>query len=262
MDLTAFTYELRDGVAHITLNQPERGNPIDARFAAEFNHLATQCTIDKRVRAVLITASGRFFSVGGDLQALGKSREALAEFVPSATATLHMGISRFARLNAPVVMAVHALAAGGSVALAAGADFVLASPAAQFYAAFTGIGIVCDSGSSYFLPRRMGTRRAAEFLMLNQKLNAEEAKEAGLVSRIVPAETLQSEAEALAKRLAEGPTLAFGEIKNLLLSSSQQPLEAQLELEARAMGRMTGTDDAWNAINSVLKKQAPKFEGR
>ena len=262
MDLTAFAFEIKDGVAHITMNQPERGNPIDARFGAEFDWLATECSVRPEVRAVLLDARGRFFSVGGDLNDLSRSREDLARFVSSVTSNLHMGISRFARMNAPVVAAVHGLAAGGSVALVAGADFVLASPNAKFYAAFAGIGIISDSGGTYFLPRRMGSRRAAQFYMLNETLSAEEAAANGLINKVVAAEALAAEALALARRLAEGPTLAFGEAKNLMLSSPMESLEAQLESEARAMARVTRTEDAFNAMRAVLAKQKPTFEAR
>jgi len=262
MELTAFAFEIKDGVAHITMNQPERGNPIDPRFAEEFDWLATECSIRPEVRAVLIDAKGRFFSVGGDLNALTRSREDLARFISAVTSNLHMGISRFARMNAPVVAAVHGMTAGGAVALIAGADFVLAAPQAKFYAAFAGIGIISDSGASYFLPRRIGSRRAAQFYMLNETLSAEEAASLGLINRVVEAESLDGEAWALAKRLAAGPTLAYGEAKNLLLSSPAESLEGQLENEARAMARVARTDDAWNAMRSVLGKQKPVFEGR
>jgi 2-(1,2-epoxy-1,2-dihydrophenyl)acetyl-CoA isomerase len=262
MELTAFAFKVKEGVAHITMNQPERGNPFDRRFAEEFDWLATECATRPDVRSVLIDARGRFFSVGGDLNALSQSREELARFVSAATSNLHMGISRFARMNAPVIVAVHGLAAGGAVALIAGADFALAAAGAKFYAAFAGIGIVSDSGGSYFLPRRMGSRRAAQFYMLNETLSAEEASTAGLINCVVPAEALEAEAWALAKRLAEGPTLAYGEAKNLLLSSSTESLEGQLENEARAMARVTRTDDAFNAMRAVLAKQKPKFEAR
>jgi 2-(1,2-epoxy-1,2-dihydrophenyl)acetyl-CoA isomerase len=244
------------------MNQPERGNPIDARFGAEFDWLATECSVRPEVRAVLLDAKGRFFSVGGDLNDLARGGEDLARFVSSVTSNLHMGISRFARMNAPVVAAVHGLAAGGSVALVAGADFVLASPNAKFYAAFAGIGIVSDSGGSYFLPRRMGSRRAAQFYMLNETLSAEEAAASGLINKVVAAEALAGEALALARRLAEGPTLAFGEAKNLMLSSPMESLEAQLESEARAMARVTRTQDAAGAMRAVLAKQKPAFQGR
>jgi 2-(1,2-epoxy-1,2-dihydrophenyl)acetyl-CoA isomerase len=146
--------------------------------------------------------------------------------------------------------------------LLAGADFVLATPAAKFYAAFAGIGIISDSGGSYFLPRRMGSRRATQFLMLNETLTAQEAAETGLVNRIVAPETLAEEGRALAVRLAQGPTLAFGELKNLLIASETETLEAQLENEARAMARVTRTEDAWNAMRAVLAKQKPTFAGR
>ena len=262
MTYESIAFRIEDGVARVTLNAPDRGNPIDGRFAAEFCAIANECTVDSSVRAVLIDGTGRFFSVGGDLNELAKSRDALPRFVQTATADLHMGISRFARMNAPVVMAVHGLAAGGMVAIAAGADFVLASASAKFYAAFAAIGIISDSGGSYFLPRRMGIRRAAEFLMLNQTLTAEEAREAGLVSRVVPPEDLATDAMALARQLAAGPTIAFGELKNLLLDSPRESLEGQLEREARAMARVAKTDDAWNAMQAVKAKQAPVFDGR
>jgi len=261
MKLNAFAFEIADGVAHITLDQAERGNPFDRQFTAELNQLATECSINPEVRSVLIDAKGRFFSVGGDLNSLAKDRAELARFVPAATAELHMAISRFARMNAPVVVAVHALAAGGAVALLAGADFVLASPAARFYAAFLGIGLVSDTGGSYYLPRRMGSRRAAQFLMLNETLAADEAAASGLINRVVAADALAEEARALASRLAQGPTLAFGEVKNLLIASSSETLETQLESEARAMARVARSEDAWNAMQALLAKRPAVFMG-
>ena len=262
MKLTAFDFAIKDGVARITFNQAERGNPLDRQFAEDLNRLATECSVNPEVRSVLIDARGRFFSVGGDLNSLASDRRGLANFVSVATADLHMAISRFARMNAPVVTAVHALAAGGAVALIAGADFALASPAAKFYAAFAGIGIVSDSGGSYYLPRRMGARRAAQFLMLNETLTAEEAAACGLINRVVSVEALADEAWALARQLAQGPTLAYGEMKNLLISSDTENLETQLENEARAMARVTRTEDAWNAMQAVLGKRQPIFEAR
>lgn len=262
MNLTAFAFEIKDSVAHITLNQADRGNPLDRGFSDQLNQLATLCSVNPDVRSVLIDARGRFFSVGGDLNALASDRAELAHFVSAATADLHMAISRLARLNAPVVVAVHALAAGGAVALLAGADFVLAAPEAKFYAAFLGIGIVSDSGGSYFLPRRMGSRRATQFLMLNETLTAQQAVECGLINRVVDPGTLSDEAWQLASRLAQGPTLAFGELKNLLIASENETLEAQLENEARAMARVTRTDDAWNAMQAVLAKKKATFKGQ
>jgi len=262
MKLTAFAYALNEGVAHITFNQAERGNPIDRTFAREFNELATECSVNRKVRAVLIDAKGQYFSVGGDLNSLASSRDEFPRFVQAATADVQMAISRFARMNAPVVIAVHALAAGGSVALVAAADFALAAPSARFYAAYTGIGIVPDSGGSYYLPRRLGLRRTTQFLMMNETLSADEAVATGLINRVVDAQALSEQALALATKLAQGPTVAFGEIKNLLISSTFENLESQLENEARAMGRVARTEDTWHAMRAVVEKRKPAFEGR
>ena len=262
MQLESIRFDIRDNVAHITLNQPERGNPIDGRFCQEFDAISTECSANEAVRAVLIDSKGKYFSVGGDLNSLAKDREFLPRFVNAATADLHMAVSRFARMNAPVVVAVHALAAGGAVALTAAADFALAAPSASFYAAFLGIGLISDTGGTHFLPRRVGSRRAIEFLMLNQTWRSEEAAAAGLINRIVPPDKLNEEAWALASELARGPTRSFGELKNLMLSTWSEPIESQLEHEARAMLRLARTEDTWGALQAVASKRKATFDGR
>lgn len=262
MALTAFKYEVHDNIAHITLNQPERGNPFDRAFCSELTEVAVRCTSDPAVRAVLIDSHGKFFSVGGDIFTLTKSREALPDFVEHSTGELNKSISLLARGKAPIVVAVHALAAGGAVGLVSSADFVVASSEARFYPAFPGIGITCDSGCSYFLPRRMGFGRASRFLMLNEIVGAEEALNAGLVDRMTAPGDLASEALALAKKLAAGPTLAYGELKGVLDSSFGGNLENQLLLEAQSVARMAKTEDAWNAMLAVAQKKKAVFHGR
>ncbi len=262
MVYSAFELDVVDGVAHITLNQPERGNPFDLAFSLELCAIATEVDEDTSVRSVLIDARGEYFSVGADLKTMVTGRGELAKFIKNATAGLHMALSRLSRMPAPVVVSVQALAVGGSVALCAAADFCIAARTARFYSAYTGIGLVPDGGGSTFLPRRVGTRRATDFLMRNRTWTAEQAVEYGLINEVFNPEDLESESWALARELAAGPTVAFGEIKNLLLSTYEQPVEAQMEQEARAMVRATRSDDAWSAINAVLAKQEPMFTGR
>lgn len=259
---SAFSVEVVDGIGHVTLDQPDRGNPFDLAFCTEFSRVATELDEDPAVRCVLIDASGRYFSVGADLKTMVRGREELPRFIKNATAGLHMALSRLARTPAPVVVAVHGLAVGGSVALCAAADFVIAARSASFYAAYTGIGLVPDGGGSTFLPRRVGTRRATSFLMRNEKWSSDQALEFGLINEIVDEEELTDAAWALARELASGPTAAFGEIKNLLLSSYEQPIEAQMELEARAMVRATRSEDGWHGVNAVLAREKPAFQGR
>jgi 2-(1,2-epoxy-1,2-dihydrophenyl)acetyl-CoA isomerase len=262
MTYSAFELEVVDGVGHVTLNQPDRGNPIDLTFTHEFNEIATELDEDPRVRSVLIDARGRYFSVGADLKSMvSGSAEDLPNFVKRGTSGAHMALSRLARMRAPVVVSVHALAVGGSVALCATADFCVAARTATFYAGYTGIGLVPDMGGSYYLPRRVGTRRATEFLMRNRTWTADQAAEYGLINDAFDDSELAAESWALARELAAGPTSAFGEIKNLLQSTYEQPVEAQMEYEARAMVRVTRGDDVWKAMNAVLAKQKPTFTG-
>lgn len=259
MSYQSFSFEIKENVACITLNQPDRGNPFDGNFCREFNQLSIDCDRNPEVRAVLITAAGRFFSVGGDIKTFLGDRDGLPRFIKSATADMHMGVSRFARADAPVVLAADALVTGGAVSMTAGADFVLAGPKAKFYAAFPGIGFSCDCGLSYFLPRRVGSRKASEFLLRNQTWDAETALQNGLVSEVVPAEDLNKAAFDLAKELADGPSYALGEIKRLLLDSYSSSLESQLEMESRALTRCTESDSTWEALNAVAKGEKVIF---
>ena len=262
MDYQAFKFKVEDGVAHVTLNQPERGHPIDLDFAAELSRIANECDNAPGVRCVLLESSGKYFGVGADVKAMSQDRDGLQLFVKNATTLLHSALSRFARMDAPFVVAQHALAVGGFVSLCAAADICIASESARFYAGYTGIGLVCDAGGSTFLPRRVGARLTAEFLLLNQIWTADQAARNGLISRVVPDAELGARAWALARQLAQGPTRAFGEIKNLLLSTWEQPIEAQLELEARAISRIARTEDAWRAITDVAAKRTPRFTGQ
>lgn len=262
MNETAVQFELRDSVAHVSFVQPQRGNPFDQRFCTQLCEVAIECDENPDVRAVLIRAQGKYFSVGADLKWLGSDRGQLPRRLKAATADLHMAIARFSRCDAPIVLAAHGLVTGGAVALSAMADFTLAARSARFYAAYNGIGFVSDGGGTYFLPRRVGARKAAEFVMLNQMWSAEEAAANSLVSRVVEDEALESEALSLAAKIAAGPTRTFGEMKRLLLSTFDQPLDTQLELEARAISRCAKTQDSWDAIQAVLAKQTPQFSGR
>jgi 2-(1,2-epoxy-1,2-dihydrophenyl)acetyl-CoA isomerase len=262
MSYTCFKFEITGGIAHITFNRPERGHPMDLQFNSELSLIATECDENQSVRCVLITSAGKYFGVGADLKTMTRDREQLPIFIKNATVGLHSALSRFARMNAPVVVSVHAMAVGGFVALCAAADFCIAARSAKFYAAFTGIGLLPDGGGTTFIPRRVGVRRATEFFMRNQTWTADEALGHGLVSHVVDDAALHDESWALARELASGPTHAFGEIKNLLLSTSHTPIEAQMEQEARAMARVTRTQDAWHGVNEVAARRKPKFIGK
>lgn len=260
--MSAVELHVADGVGEIILTQGARGNPFDDVFCRELCDVANRASEDRRIRAILIRAEGRYFSVGADLKWLGRDREALPLLLKQATADLHMAVVRLARADAPVVIAVHALATGGSVALTAMADFAIAARSASFYAAYNRIGFVSDGSGSYFLPRRIGVRASADFLMRNRTWTAEEALAKGLVSEVVEGAALLPVARALAGELAAGPTATFGEMKRLLLNSLNTSIETQLELEAQAIARCARTEDCWNAIQSVSRREDPVFKGK
>ncbi len=259
----AISVNVSNHIAEVVLSQAERGNPFDDVFCSQLCDAANECSENPEVRAILIRAEGKFFSVGADLKWLGSGdRSAMSLRLKRATADLHMAIARFVRSDAPVVIAIHALAAGGSTALTAMADFAIASDAAKFYAAYNKIGYVSDGSGSYFIPRRVGSRKAAEFFMLNETWDAQTALTNGLINRVVAAEDLLPEARRLAAELAAGPTVTFGEMKRLLLTNTDQPMETQMELEAQAIARCARTEDAWNAVQAVLAKQEVRFSGK
>lgn len=253
---------LEDGVAHVTLCRPERGNNFDAVLCREIGELALRLDSDPGVRSVLVRAEGRWFSTGGDLSQLGRDRDEAPAFIKEATMTLHSGLSRLARMNAPVVVAMRGGCIGAGAALPAAADFCLATPSVTFLCGYPAIGMTVDAGLSWFLPRRVGSRAASDYFLRNRTWSAEEAHRVGLVSDVVPDDELDERAEALARELAAGPTWAFGEVKNLLLDSLACSLEEQLEKEARSLARAAATDDGWNGITSLSRREVPTFTGR
>ncbi|MDX9788020.1 MAG: enoyl-CoA hydratase-related protein [Desulfobacterales bacterium] len=259
---TAVRLDIKGGIAEVVLVQAKRGNPLDENLCGDLCDVANECSENPGVRAVLIRADGKYFSVGADLKWFGRDRVSLPLMLKRANSKLHMAIARFVRADAPVVIAIHALVVGGMTALTAMADFALAGTSAKFYAAYNLVGFAPDGAGTYFIPRRVGSRKAAEFLMLNQTWTAEEAARNGLITRVVPDDRLLEEARSLVEEIAGGPTITFGETKRLLMSYTDQPMETQMELEAQAIARCAHTDDCWNAIQAVMHKKPIEFKGR
>lgn len=254
--------EMQDGLAVVSLAQAARGNPIDGDFARDFKLVAGDLWDSKDLRAVLLRADGSNFSVGGDLKSLYGQRAQLDSVVRRWTADLHMGLQRVWKLPVPVLAAVQGFAMGGAAALMAGCDLVLAAQSARIGSAFAKIGFSCDSGSSVTLAARMGAARARRFVLLGEVLGSQEALQAGLVDRIVADDQLQDEALALARELAQGPTLAYGEIKRLFLRSPGASPEAQLEDEAMTLARIAMSQDAQEGVAAMVERRKPVFRGR
>lgn len=253
--------EREGGLARLVLTQGPRGNPINGAFCRDFLLVANELSEDRSVRAVLVVAEGSNFSFGGDISTFVGDLDGLPLLIKRWTADLHVGIARLARIDAPVVVAVQGVCAGGMIGVVAGADYLLADDASRFVAAYAAIGFCADAGTSHTLSRRMGVARARRFLLLNETLDAAGALAAGLVDEVVPAAELAARGEAVARKLADGPTRAFGEIRRLFLTVEHLPLEAQLELEALALARCSATEDARGALTAFAEKRKPVFRG-
>ncbi|HEX5806987.1 MAG TPA: enoyl-CoA hydratase-related protein [Macromonas sp.] len=262
MSYSSIQLTVTDGLARVVLDQAALGNPFNEAFCNDWVALANELTSRDDVRAVLITANGRFFSVGGDIAMFQNNLDELPKLIKKWTATLHMGIARMARLNAPIVTAVHASAMGGAVALVASSDVVFAARSAVLGSAYAGIGYCCDAGASIALSQRMGVARARRYLLLAENLKAEQAQDAGLVDFVCDDADVAAQAEALAKRLAHGPTRAYGAIRTLFKTALSQGLEAQLEDEAQSLSRIAGTADAREGIVAFVEKRKPQFRGQ
>jgi len=249
-----------DGVARIILDRPGVANAFDVALASAFHDAVDEVVDAEGVRAVLITGAGERFCGGGDVRAFAEADE-LGAVLEEVLSYLHPAVSYLAELPAPVVAAVQGSAAGAGLALVAGADLVLAEASARFVLAYTAIGLVPDGGSTWYLPRVVGTRRALELALTNRVLSADEACEWGLVTRVVADGTLGAEADALVATLAAGPTRAFAATKRLLRASLSMSLESQLTHEATEMVVAGESDDGLEGVTAFVEKRAPTFTG-
>ncbi len=248
----------RDGaVLTITLNRPEVFNAFNAALHAALAAALAEAA-DSEIRAVVLTGAGRGFCAGQDLKEFqevsGSIRERLEQ-------TYHPNIRAIRALEKPVLAAVNGPCAGAGLSLAAACDLRIASDAATFVPGFVGIGLVPDSGGSFFIHRLLGFARAFEWMSSNRKLTAVEAHAWGLVSEVVPSGGLAGRAAELAATWAAAPTRAIGMTKRLFDHAYDASLDEQLELEAELQGEATQTADFAEGIAAFLEKRPPSFSG-
>jgi 2-(1,2-epoxy-1,2-dihydrophenyl)acetyl-CoA isomerase len=246
------------GVLTITLNRPDVLNAFNADLHRALAAALQEARADD-VRAVVITGAGRGFCVGQDLT---EFREAPGDIGERLRGNYHPNILAIRALEKPVVAAVNGPAAGAGLSLACACDLRLASDEATFVPAFINIGLVPDSGSTYFVRRVLGTPRAFEWMTSGRRLSAAEAQAWGLVSEIVEAESLQARAAELAADLASLPTRGIALTKRLFDHAEHTTLEEQLELEAQLQSVATRTHDFAEGVAAFLEKREPRFEGR
>jgi 2-(1,2-epoxy-1,2-dihydrophenyl)acetyl-CoA isomerase len=246
------------GVLTITLNRPEVYNAFNAALHAALRDALEQAA-DPAVRAVVITGAGKGFCAGQDLKEFQEMPESIQERLEQ---TYHPNIRLIRSLEKPVIAAVNGACAGAGLSLAAACDIRIASDAATFVPGFIGIGLVPDSGGTWFLHRLLGFARAFEWMTSNRRLTAAEAHAWGLVSEVVEADSFAARTNELAALYADLPTRAIGMTKQLFEHAYGATLEEQLALEARLQQQATESEDFAEGVSAFLEKRPPRFTGR
>ncbi len=254
----AITFEQSGPVVRIQLNRPDAANGMNDTMTRELAHAARRCDADT-TKVVVLTGSGRFFCAGGDLKSFA-SAPSRGRYIKGVADDLHRAISTFARMDAVLITAVNGAAAGAGFSLAVAGDLVLAAESASFTLAYTRAGLSPDGSSSYFLPRLIGMRRTQELMLTNRALSAGEAADWGLVTEVVDDERLGDRTTELAERMAATARGSNGAVKTLLLTSLQNGLEEQMELEGRFIAHCADSADGREGVDAFLGKRRAEFD--
>jgi len=251
------------GVVSLTLNRPDKLNAFNPEMHKLLREALEKARDDAAVRAVLLTGSGRGFCAGQDLSERNVSADAAPiDLSVSLGSNYNPLVRRLRALPKPVVCAVNGVAAGAGANIALACDIVLAARSASFVQSFSKLGLVPDSGGTYFLPRLVGSARAMGLALLAERLSAEEAERWGLIWRAVDDARLMEEAAAVARALAAGPTRGYGLIKKALNASAGNSLDAQLDLE-RDLQREAGfSEDYREGVAAFMQKRKPQYKGK
>lgn len=255
-------HERREGFALITLNRPDRLNSFNVAQHKALAAALDACEADDTCRAILLTGAGRGFCAGQDLSE--RSQMQGEELDLGATIEGHYNplIRRLRAMEIPVVCAVNGVAAGAGANVALACDIVIAAKSASFIQAFSKIGLIPDSGGTWWLPRLVGEARAKALALTGDKLSAEDAAQWGLIWKAVDDEQLMPEALALVENFAKGPTHAYGLTKKAIQSAATNTLDAQLDLERDLQREAGHSDDYKEGVTAFMEKRAPTFTGK
>jgi 2-(1,2-epoxy-1,2-dihydrophenyl)acetyl-CoA isomerase len=259
MNFATVLYELSDNIAGITLNRPESLNAFSVQLTNDLSSAIDQA-VEDRARAIVLTGAGRAFSSGGDLLGmLEMQKEGITVIEP--LQLMHRTILKIRQTPIPFVAAVNGVCAGAGTNFALACDIVLADEKAVFNEAFIKIGLSPDCGGSFFLPRAVGEKLAAEILMTGDSIDAQRAARMGMINRVVASENLLAEARAFAIKLAQQPTAVIGRIKKMLNESFSNDLTAQLDLEEACQIESGASANFREGVQAFFEKRKANFSG-
>ncbi|MDC8758626.1 2-(1,2-epoxy-1,2-dihydrophenyl)acetyl-CoA isomerase PaaG [Janthinobacterium fluminis] len=262
MNYANILFEIGDGIAKLTLNRPDKLNSFTNAMHEEVRHAMARIHADASVRVMVLTGAGRGFCAGQDLSDRavepGSKGVDLGDSVEKNYAPLVLALRA---LPMPVICAVNGVAAGAGANLALACDIVLAAKSASFVEAFCRLGLIPDTGGTYFLPRLVGTARAMGLAMLGEKLTAEKAESWGLIWKCIPDECLAGETLAMAQHFASAPTKGLAFTKQALYASPANTLQQQLTLECNMMSELGNSNDYREGVAAFMAKRVPEFKG-
>jgi 2-(1,2-epoxy-1,2-dihydrophenyl)acetyl-CoA isomerase len=262
MNFSSLRIEITNHVGTLTLARPRQLNALDMTAARELAQATQELAQDSSVRAVVIAGEGRAFSAGGDVGEFHANVDRGSAFLAELVGHLHIAIVNLLEMPKPVLAGVNGVVAGGAMGLFMAADIAIAAESASFVMAYTNIGVCPDGGSTYFVPRLIGSRRALELMLTNRRLSSREALDWGLVNQVVPDADLAASVRAQAEKLASGPTLAYAQARALVRQSFSNSAKAQLAEEAASLAAMGATADFREGVTAFVQKRTPSFSGR
>jgi 2-(1,2-epoxy-1,2-dihydrophenyl)acetyl-CoA isomerase len=251
---------ISNSVAFLTLNRPEVFNSFNREMALRLQSELDRCAENNEVRAIVISGNGKAFCAGQDLKEV-TTPELNPGFKVILEEHYNPIIKKIRSISKPVIAAVNGVAAGAGANIALACDIVVASERASFIQAFSKIGLVPDSGGTFFLPRLIGFQKASALMMLGDKVSAEEAEHLGMIYKVYSAEDFNAEVTVLAEKMAKMPTKALGLTKQLLNNSMTNSLNEQLEMESKFQIEAAQSNDYNEGVSSFVEKRKPNFKG-